>query len=291
MYDHTGVAAQFKGHAFLPGLFLQVPAHRRAAGEAQHFQALVGNQAFSVAAGKRQDVQGAGRPSRLLDQLSEKQRGERGLRSRFMHERTARRQRRSPFVRHQVEREIEWRDGRDRSQRETANHGPAACGERLKVHGKPLAVNARALFRSDAECEDGAFDLCAGGADGFPGLQRDGPGEILAAVCDALRDASQDALALIGWELARHFEGPHGSLDRHLNMRGLRAECGSHQVVVERRAHLQCFSLCEPLPIQKKATRRRLSVSNSSHLLHLPFVRLATSLAWRQVLRLAAAGL
>jgi hypothetical protein len=79
MYDHTGVAAQFKRHAFLPGLLLQVPAHRRAAGGARHFQTLVGNQVFSVAAGKREDVQGATRPSRLLDQLCEKQRGERTL--------------------------------------------------------------------------------------------------------------------------------------------------------------------------------------------------------------------
>ena len=63
----------------------------------------------------------------------------------------------------------------------------------------------------------------------------------------------------------------------------LRAECGSHQVVVERRAHLQGFSLREPLPIQKKTMGHRSSVSNPSHLLHLPFVRLATSLAWRQV--------
>jgi len=49
-----------------------------------------------------------------------------------------------------------------------------------------VAVDARAFFRSDAEGEDGAFDLRRRRANGFPGLQRDAPGKLFVAVDNPL---------------------------------------------------------------------------------------------------------
>ena len=68
---------------------------------------------------------------------------------------------------HQIQREIERGDARDRTQRKALHDTPAASGELLPVERQVLAIDARAFFRRDCKCEDGALDFRARRFDGL----------------------------------------------------------------------------------------------------------------------------
>ena len=67
--DYASVSAQLEDHFLLAGIFLDLPSHGGAAGEADELDALVGDQQGGVFIGEWEDVEGAVGPSGLLHAL------------------------------------------------------------------------------------------------------------------------------------------------------------------------------------------------------------------------------
>ena len=83
MHDGAGVAPQFERNFLLAGAAFDVPTHGHAARKADQLDALVGDQQTGVVVRKRQHVETAIGPARLLHALREQQRAQRSLRGRF----------------------------------------------------------------------------------------------------------------------------------------------------------------------------------------------------------------
>ena len=140
--DDGGVAAELERDAFRAGLRANGPAGLGAAGERDEANARVLDQDlrdFDVAG---DDVDGAVRVARCLDEIAEAEGGERILRRRFEADRRPARHRRGDFVRRQEYRKVERRDGGNRRQREAPGDRDAAGARRNGVGGEHFSLDA-----------------------------------------------------------------------------------------------------------------------------------------------------
>ena len=72
VHYNAGISAQFQYHFLLAGALLDFPAHRCASGKTNHFQSVIGHQQARIVIRKRQHIQRAVGPSRLLNCFSKK---------------------------------------------------------------------------------------------------------------------------------------------------------------------------------------------------------------------------
>ena len=133
MDDHACISAQLENHFLLSGILLDLPAHRRAAREADHLDAIVSHQQARVFVRKRDHVERAVGPARLLNDLRHENGRKWGLRCGLQDHGAARRDCRRYFVRHQIQRKIKRSNAHDRAQRKTLHNAPPSGGVFLPV--------------------------------------------------------------------------------------------------------------------------------------------------------------
>ena len=172
--DDRRVAPEFENNFLLPCTTLDVPSNRNAAGKADQFDSVVGDKETGVFVGERENVQTAIGPSCLLYALSQEQRAERGLGRWFQDHGASGSDRRSDFMGHEIDGEIERSNTGHRAERKAANDAPASSGKFLPIQGKELAIDAGALLGGNVKSEDGTVDFDARSLDWFSGLLGEG---------------------------------------------------------------------------------------------------------------------
>src|SRR5437899_9129534 len=106
-----------------------------------------------------------------------------------------------------------------RAQRKTPNDPPSSCREFLPVERQVLAINPRALFRSDGEGKDRAFNFGTRGLDRLACFLRQSAGKFLLAFRNGLCHAAEHPLALECRKPARGSERCYRVLDRRCGVR------------------------------------------------------------------------
>ena len=265
MHDHAGIASQFQDDFLLPAIFLDLPAHSRAAGETDQLDALIGDQQSGVFVRKRKHVQSAVRPARLLHRFRQQQRGQRSLGRGFQDQGTTGGNGGRNLVRHQIQGEIKGSDSGNRPQREAAHNAPASGGKLLPVERQILAVNPRALLGGNVEGEDGALDLGARGLDRLARLLRHGAGKFLLALVDVFRHPPQYALAFESRKPPGGPESFYRGCNRGLGVFPPALEDRSDHAAVIRGPYFDRVAFLDPFAIDKKALRAGRSRSHLCH--------------------------
>ena len=150
-HDGGGVAAQLERHVLARHGVQDRVADRTGAGERDHRQPRVVDQAGHRVVRDRQHRPHPGGQVGLGEQLAEQQRGQRRRRRRLDHDRRADRQRRRDLVRHQVQREVERRDPQHRPAREAADDRRPPGRGGLGVQAQQLAAVAADLLGGPPE--------------------------------------------------------------------------------------------------------------------------------------------
>jgi len=169
--DDAGVPAELEDDLLLPGAFLHPPPDRRAAGERQELEAIVGHHPVTELAGHRQDADRAGREADAVDDLRDRQHRQRVLRRGLEDDRAAGGDRRGELVGREVQREVERADRGHGSDREAAGDPDAALGARHEVERDELADHALRFLGAKAEGQRGAIHLDEGVANGLAGFE------------------------------------------------------------------------------------------------------------------------
>ena len=217
--DGGGVVAQLERdhlHARVPG---DLAPHRRAAGEAHHVGALVHDQLVADRrAGADHDLQDAVGEAGLGEQLRQPQRGQWSAGGRLEHDGVAAGQGRRHLVRHEIEREVERRDGGDHAARLADRPAEAVLAARVRVHLDDLAGRALCLFAGPAERRGAALGLAARVLERLTALGRDEARELLGVVLDEMRGALQDRGAPPGGEPAVRLGGRARAVQDHVDV-------------------------------------------------------------------------
>ena len=208
-----GVAAQLEDDVLLAGARLHAPADRRAAGEGQQLEPLVGDHPVTQLAAHGQDAHGARRQARLGHDLGHGEHRERVLGGRLEDDGAAGRDGRRQLVGGQVEREVEGADAGHRPDREAPREAEPTTRRGHQVERDRLADHALRLLGAEPEGQDRPIDLDQGVPDGLAGLQSDGPPELLAPGPDARADLAQHTPALVGRQAPGLCEGRDRGID------------------------------------------------------------------------------
>ncbi len=265
VHDHASIAPQLEDNFLFPAIFLDLPAHGGAAGETDQLDPFIRYQQSGVFVRERQHVQTAVRPARLLNRLCQQQSSQWSLRRGFEHERTPSGDRRCNLMSHQIQREIEWSDPGNRSQREAAHNAPASGSKFLPVERQVLAVNPSALLGGNIKGEDGALDFSPCSLDRLSRFLRHGAGKFLFALRDVLRNPAQHALALESREPPGGTESFDCGRNRGLGMFPPALKYGCDYSAVIRSAYLDRVAFFDPLAIDKETLGADRSRSHLGH--------------------------
>ena len=208
--DARGIAAQFQHHLLVPGACLEFPAHL-AAGERQQFEALVFHQRRGVLAVQGEDRERAARQIGFSQHLANHQRANGRFLRRLQHERAASRNRGRHFVCHQIERKVEWRDERHRTERHPPGVAVIAVQTAGQFQVQGFAIDAHRLLGGDLEGLDQARDLAGGVLDRLARFDAQCFGQFVAAFGKAPGAMLQDRLARPRLEPAHRGRGLHRS--------------------------------------------------------------------------------
>ena len=143
-------------------------------------------------AGDREDGVRVLRPAGLEDDLPERERRERRLRSGLLDDGGAHGDRRGHLVRREVERKVERRDGEDRSQRDALHDAPAPERGRVHVERQHLALLGLERRRRRRERRRRAFGFRPRGLQRLAGLGRDRPRQLVPPPLELGGDRSQN---------------------------------------------------------------------------------------------------
>lgn len=210
VHDGGGVAAQLQQHLFARQSGAQAPPHGIAAREADHGEARVVDQRGHHAAIDREHADRLGGPARLHTQLAEADGGGGRLFGGLDHHRAAGRDGRGDLVGHEVQREVERRDGEDGAARKATEDGGAAHAAGRGVEPEGLAGGAAALVGREREGVDGAAHLAARELDGLAAFIADQRGELLGVPDQQGRHAAEDLGAAVGRHGTRGRKGARG---------------------------------------------------------------------------------
>ena len=195
--DGRRVVAQLERDHLHAGVARDLPPHRRAAGEAHHVGALVGDhQVADGAAGADDDLERAVGEAGLGQQLRQPQGREGSVGGRLEHHGVAAGQRRRHLVAHQVEREVERRDGGDHAARLADRPAEAALAAGVGVHLDEVAGRALGLLARPAERAGAALGLDARVLERLAALGRDDARDLLGVLLDEVGRALEDRRAL-----------------------------------------------------------------------------------------------
>src|SRR5207245_9555967 len=122
------------------------------------------------------------------------------------------------FVSDQVQRKIKGCNTGKRAQRKTPNDPPSSCRELLPVERQVLAITPRALFRSDGEGKDRAFNFGTRSLDRLAFFLRQSAGIFLLEFRNRLCNAAEHQLAFECRTLARGSELFYCGLDRRFGV-------------------------------------------------------------------------
>ncbi len=166
-----------------------------------------------LAAGARQDVDDA-RGQDLVEDLGEREGGQRGPRRGLEHDRVPGRQRRAELPRGHVQRVVPRRDRGDDADR-VAPDDRGVPGREL-VGGE--AVHHAARAREEAEEVGADGHLVDGGADRLAGVRALEPAELVAARLEGVGDLEQEQRAVLRGRLLPGLERRVGGLDRAVDV-------------------------------------------------------------------------
>ena len=163
-----------------------------------------------VEPGADHDLQHAGRQAGLGEQFGEAERRERRGGRRLEHDGVAAGQRRRDLVRHQVEREVERRDGGDHAARLADGPAEAVLAAGVGVHLHQVAGGALGLLGGPAEGGGAAPRLDARVLERLAALGRDEARDLLGVLLDEVGRALEDLRALPGRRPAVPLGRRHG---------------------------------------------------------------------------------
>ena len=136
------------------------------------------------------------RPSGFENDFAQRERGEGGLRRGLEDERAAGGDGRRNFVRDEIERKVEGRDGEDGADGKALDQSPAAFVAFGQVERNGFAAEACGFFRGGLEGEHGAIDFGTGEAHGLAGFGDDELREALLLFDERGGDVFEDFAAL-----------------------------------------------------------------------------------------------
>ena len=238
MHDHGGVAAELESAAQTRSHCLQLPADLGAAGEGHHAQARVGEHARCDFVRTGQHADGAARPAGLDRYLAQTKGGERRLRRGLDDDGVAGSDGGRELVRHQVQREVEWRDAENGADGKAADQTGAVIVARGPVEGQQLAADALGFFSGNAEGLDGALDFGARRGERLAGFKRDAAGEIECVMFDSVGDVLEHAGAAPCREGFRFGKCMFGGAERFVGIAAGGLADGGDDVVIVGAVHL-----------------------------------------------------
>src|SRR4029077_1853787 len=265
VHDDASIPAEFESNFLLSRIFLDLPAHCRAAGETDHLQAVIAYQQACVLIRQRQHVEAAIGPARLLDHLRHQQRRQGCLRRRLQYHGAARRDRRRDLMRHQVQRKITPRDARDRPQRKALYDPPAPRSKLLPVEWQILTVDTGAFFGGNGKSEDGALDLGPCRLNRLSGFLAQSARKFFLALRDTFRHATQHALAFESRQAARGAKRLDRRSDRRFRMLPSALVYASDDRAVVGRFHLDEVALFHPFSVHQETVGGDVCYGHLSH--------------------------
>ncbi len=244
------VRAQFHAELLDAGRSRDPQAGVDAAGEGHQADARVGDEGvaeFLAAAGD--DVQPAGRKSRVHQVACEAQRGERRRRAGLQHHGVPARERRPDLVAGHRERVVERRDRPDHADREPEVIAHAVFGTDPAVEGQRLAREPPPLLRRQAKQRDAPDRLTARFADRLAPFEGNRARVALDVRFDARRRARQHVVAGMG--RPRPIDRLRGGRHRGGDVAGAPARHGVDQPAVEGVRHVDGLVAANPLAVDQ----------------------------------------
>jgi hypothetical protein len=188
----------------------------------------------------------------FLHDAREVQRRQRRLRRGFQQHRIAAGKRGRDFVRHQIERKVEGRDGGDRPDGKPSDQGGTSLGGGVEIQRQPFAPDTFALFQGVGECADGPIHFGPGGSNRFGGLQRNQTRQFVALSLERFNYFFQDAGALVNRHPAGVPERPCGGGDGRFHIAGRSQPSHADNFAAERRPNLHGLSRGFPLSVNQE---------------------------------------
>ena len=217
IHDHRRIAAQFQDHRFFAGTGFQVPAHVRAASEAEQLETLVGGEQVGAFAMAGQNGK------RALGQIGFRQHfpdddgADGGAAGRLEHKGTAGGDGRGDLVCSQVQREIERGNKGAGADGHAFDHAPVALGAGGDFQVGHLAIDAHGFFGGYPEGVDQSTHFAAGILDGFARFDTQGQGQFVVALFKAFHAVVENRLALVGGQFCHGGGGLVGGVDGFIN--------------------------------------------------------------------------
>ena len=191
MEDDGCVAAEFEADFLFSGGGFELPADGGAAGEADHGDALVGDESVDVFVGAGDDVYLPGGDSGFDEDVGEEEHGEGAFGRGFYDDAVAAGDGGGNFVGGEIEGEIERGDACDDADGKAAHDAEMAVAGGKGIHVEHLAVLLAGFFGGGGEGHHGAIDFGFGEGDGLACFGDDGVCEVGFAQCDAVRDGGE----------------------------------------------------------------------------------------------------
>src|SRR5580698_4415850 len=271
--NDSRIPSQFENDFFLSSIVLDGPADGRAASKADELDALIADEEAGVFVGEQDCVEPAVRPSRLLNDLGQQKGTERRLGRGLKHHGTTRGNRRSDFVRYQVQGKIKRSDASYWAKGETFDNAPASGGGLLPIQRQIFSVAANRLFGGNVESKNSTVDFVASALDGLARFQRQRAGKFFSAIVNAGRNLAQNSLTLKGGQAAGSPKSLDGSGNGGFRMFTAPLMDVRYEGAIVRRAHVDDVALFQPLPVQKKTVGCNRSHRHFSHCLPLSSAR------------------
>ena len=212
--------------------------------------------------GDRQHLEHPVRQVRLVEQLRQAERPERGRGRRLDDDRRADRERGRHLVRHQVQREVERRDPEHGPVGEPPDQPDARAERGLGVQADQLVVAAPEDLAGPAERRDRPGRLHLRPLERLAALLGDQLGVLVDRLAQAARDVVERVGARVHREVPRHLERLGGRRDRLLHVLGRRhADLGDHGVVVGA-VDLERPLAGPPLPVHQERSNAHRRVTS-----------------------------
>ncbi len=182
--DHRRVVAQLEDHLLAPGLVLDRPADLARTGEGEVGDVGMAYEGVAhLGAAASDDVEVVGRQPAVVDQQPDQgQRRQRRLAGRLEHDRAPGGDGGGQLVGHQVEREVERRDGADHPDRHPQGEGHPALADLGGVDRNHVAGEPAGFDGGEGERADRPLGLRPRRLQGLGRLGGDGAGEVLRAI-------------------------------------------------------------------------------------------------------------
>src|SRR5262249_10826113 len=188
----------------------------------QQLQTLVSDQNSCLLVAQGQNAQCFRWPACFKNQLRQQERAEWSLRSWFEYNWTSDGNRRSQFVRYQIQWEVKRRDRGDRPNGKSTHDPPAPFGSGNKIKRQVFTKNSDGLFCGGSEGQNSPIDLRPSRFRRLPGFKDHQSHERIGVLQNPLRNFLQDVFALEQREFSHFSESSHRRGNRAFKMTAVR---------------------------------------------------------------------